>query len=328
MKNNIKVSVCIPVYKVEKYIARCVRSLMEQTLSGLELIFVNDATPDNSIQVLEETLKEYHRDDVVVKIIHHEKNMGVAQTRMDAMNAVSGEYFIHCDPDDYVDLEMYRTMYDTLRQTEADMVYCDFNFLHPDGEKEYKSEKACSEPWILNREILDQHARCWGVLWNKMWKSCYKTNIKCPEGISFSEDVIMSFQMLERCTQIVHIPKPFYNYCQLESGICQTYTEDKLHLRIRILFYLRDISILKKIEVFIPAWQQFMIMCIRAKKSYGKVLFKNIPEKMKKMLTQNIYLSSMRFDLLLIKMAFISYDLTIFLYKIYGWIRTEIFRRK
>lgn len=326
--NDIKVSVCIPVYKVEPYIARCVRSLMEQTISGLELIFVNDCTPDNSIQVLEETLKKYDRKDVTVKILHHEKNMGVTAARFTAMNAVTGEYFIHCDPDDWIEPEMYQTMYDEIIRTNADMAYCNFSFIYDDGRKILKEEQYAGSPVDMSRKILDLAAPCWGGLWNKMWKRSVCKDIKCPSSISFCEDVVMSVQMLSNCQYISYIDKGLYNYYQRSTGICRSFTKSYWELRTDILLFLREILPLEKTDILVPAWQQMMLNLLRSKNPYGKVLFKNIPEKMKKMLTQNIYLSSMRFDLLLIKMAFISYDLTIFLYKIYGWIRTEIFRKK
>lgn len=328
MKNNIKVSICIPVYNVEKYIARCVRSLMEQTLSGVELIFVNDATPDNSIQVLEETLKEYNRDDVVVKIIHHEKNMGVTAARFTAMNAVTGKYFIHCDPDDWVDPEMYQIMYDTLIHDRADIVYCNFSFIYDDGRKILKEEKHVETPVDMIKEILDLRGACWGVLWNKMWKYSVYNDIKCPLSISFCEDIVMSVQMLNNCCNISCVDKALYNYYQRSTGICKSFTKNYWELRTDILLFLKETLPLKNKNVLVPAWQQMMIALLRSKNSYGKQLFKNVSFEMKKSLFQKRFLTTMKFDLLLIKMAFVSYDSTLFLYRVYGWVRSKIFHKK
>ena len=106
-----KVSVIVPIYNVEKYIERCLRSLFEQTLDDIEYIFVNDCTPDNSMIILEKILKEYPHRIKQVKIINHEQNQGQAGARTSGMKAMTGEYMIHCDPDDWVELDMYEIMF-------------------------------------------------------------------------------------------------------------------------------------------------------------------------------------------------------------------------
>ena len=104
---NPKVSVIIPVYNVEKYIERCARSLLEQSLKDIEYIFVDDCSPDNSITMLENILKEYPERQPLVKILFHEPNRGLAYTRQEGVDAAKGEYIIHCDSDDWVEPEMY-----------------------------------------------------------------------------------------------------------------------------------------------------------------------------------------------------------------------------
>ena len=108
----MKVSVCIPVYGVEKYIERCARSLFEQTMKDdIEFIFVNDCTPDKSIEVLQKVLEEYPNRKEQVKIIHHEINRGVSAARKTALMNSHGEYIIFCDSDDWVDTNLYEVMY-------------------------------------------------------------------------------------------------------------------------------------------------------------------------------------------------------------------------
>ncbi|MBO5667722.1 MAG: glycosyltransferase family 2 protein, partial [Lentisphaeria bacterium] len=90
---DIKVSVCIPVYGVEKYIERCARSLFEQTMrDGIEFIFVNDCTPDKSIEILEQILSEYPHRQEQTKIIHHKQNGGLVAARNTGLAHASGEY--------------------------------------------------------------------------------------------------------------------------------------------------------------------------------------------------------------------------------------------
>ena len=92
-----KVSVIIPVYGVEKYIERCARSLFEQTLNDIEFIFVNDYTPDNSIDILKNTLSKYPNRKYQVRIINQPRNMGAAQARKNGILAATGEFVIQCD---------------------------------------------------------------------------------------------------------------------------------------------------------------------------------------------------------------------------------------
>src|SRR5574344_2940798 len=121
-----KVSIIIPIYNVEKYIERCARSLFEQTEEDLEFIFVNDVTPDNSIQILNNVIKDYPSRKHQIKILENEKNLGVAETRLKGIMEASGEYIIHCDSDDWVDRDIYRMLYEKAKAEDLDIVWCDF----------------------------------------------------------------------------------------------------------------------------------------------------------------------------------------------------------
>ena len=96
-----KVSVIIPVYNAEKYLHRCLESLFAQTLAEIEYIFIDDASPDNSFAILSEWIEQNDRKNQV-KIIRHACNMGVSQSRQDGMDVATGEFIIHCDPDDWI----------------------------------------------------------------------------------------------------------------------------------------------------------------------------------------------------------------------------------
>ena len=95
-----KVSVIVPVYNAEKYIERCVRSLYNQTLDDIEYIFVDDCTPDNSMEVLQKVMDEYPKRKLHTKIIIHTTNTGQSGSRKDGILAATGDYIIHCDADD------------------------------------------------------------------------------------------------------------------------------------------------------------------------------------------------------------------------------------
>ncbi|MCM1452577.1 MAG: glycosyltransferase [Clostridium sp.] len=125
--NTIKVSVLIPIYGVEKYIARCARSLFNQTLKeGIEFIFVNDATKDNSMDVLKSVIDEFPNRKEQIRIIEHSENKGLAVARVTGVTSAKGEYVTHCDSDDWVEPTMYEKMYNVAKQKGSDIVVCDY----------------------------------------------------------------------------------------------------------------------------------------------------------------------------------------------------------
>lgn len=120
-----KVSVIVPVYKAEKYIERCCRSLFNQTLDCIEYIFINDCTPDNSMNILQNTAIEYPNRLPYIHIINHKRNTGQSEARRDGMAIATGAYIIHCDADDWVDIDMYEKMYLKALETGAEAICCD-----------------------------------------------------------------------------------------------------------------------------------------------------------------------------------------------------------
>ena len=134
----MKVSVIIPIYKVEAFIERCATTLMEQTLHEVEYIFVDDATPDRSIQILEEVVARYSERKEQVRIVHHEENKGLPAARNTGLTLATGEYIFHCDSDDYVELTMLEELYHTAKNQEADIVWCDWYLTFAENERYMK----------------------------------------------------------------------------------------------------------------------------------------------------------------------------------------------
>lgn len=119
------VTVIVPVYNVEAYIEKCARSLFEQTLDSLEIIFVDDCSPDNSVRIIERILDNYPHRKVHTKIISMPTNSGQARVRSQGIIAANGEYIIHCDGDDWVDIDLYKKLYEKATESDADIVVCD-----------------------------------------------------------------------------------------------------------------------------------------------------------------------------------------------------------
>ena len=111
MGQDIKVSILVPFFKVEQYVGRCVESLFTQTYKNIEYIFVNDCSPDNSMEVINEKIAEYDMASKC-KIIVHEKNQGISVSRNDCLDNMTGDYFLFIDSDDYIDKDMVEMLVD------------------------------------------------------------------------------------------------------------------------------------------------------------------------------------------------------------------------
>lgn len=202
-----KVSVIIAVYNVEQYIERCARSLFEQTLDDIEYIFVNDCTPDNSMAVLKATLSDYPYRQSQVSIINNTENLKQAGARAIGMKAASGEYMIHCDPDDYVDADMYETMYRKAVDTNADIVTC--GWIMHNGNKanysirEFKSTgKASLKSLEFSISLCDKLIRTRLIRDNKIYPY--------PD-INFGEDMNVTVRALFYADKVVTLTD-YYPY--------------------------------------------------------------------------------------------------------------------
>lgn len=123
-----KISIIVPVYNVAKYIERCVTSLFEQTINDVEYIFINDCTPDNSMEILDAIVEKYHnrfiKENKTVRIVKMPTNCGLAAVRRHGIQLATGDYIIHCDSDDWVDTNLYESLYDKAMETGAEIVIC------------------------------------------------------------------------------------------------------------------------------------------------------------------------------------------------------------
>ena len=240
-----KVSVIIPVYKVEQYIERCARSLFEQTLDDIEYLFVDDCTPDHSIEILKEIIKEYPERQKQITIHRMEQNSGQAAVRKWGMLSATGEYVIHCDSDDWVGRDMYRAMYDKAKESNADMVVCDYCIT--DGEQKNDVYKGCQN---THREQLWNN-----ILYGKdLWSLCNRLVLRdCCENITFpiynmGEDMTMVCQLMYHCRKIEYIGMPFYNYYMNNGSITKDLSETN-----RVEYFKQ---VCENIKVVLSFWKE------------------------------------------------------------------------
>lgn len=213
------ISVIVPVYGVENYLSQCVQSLINQTYKNLEIILVDDGSPDNSGALCDELAKT----DTRVKVIHR-PNGGQSAARNDGVAIASGELLGFIDSDDYIDNDMYQYLYSILSKYDADIAVCAFRkfseelgLLQKENAEEitsYSNKQAMK--LLLEDELIGSHP-C-----NKLFKRSIFSDLKFPEGRVY-EDIALMHRVFARANKVVCSTKMEYNY--LIRGNSTSYTQ-------------------------------------------------------------------------------------------------------
>ena len=210
-----KVSVIIPYYGVEGFIAKCADSLLSQTLDDVEYLFIDDASKDNSHIVLKGVLGRYA--DKRIRVIKHQHNEGLPSARNTGLELATGKYVFHCDGDDWVEPDMLEKMYDLAERERADIVYCDFYLSYEKNER-YMSNLCLESADALLRQGFLSGAVKYNV-WNKLVRrSLYTENgIMFPDGHSMGEDMTM-IRLTACADNVRYLPEALYHYVQTNSS--------------------------------------------------------------------------------------------------------------
>ena len=215
-----KVSVLVPVYGVEKYIERCARSLFEQTLDDIEFIFVDDCTPDRSVEILRSIIEEYRlrfaEKKYAVRIVKMPTNSGLAAVRRQAIQLATGDYVTFCDSDDIMPSDAVEILYHGAIESGADIVSGDMEMLYDDGstKRTFISLPYGSDAESVYRALLSKeysHTLCSKLFRNSLLQDHeYITLMHATNG----EDGMLFYQVLQYASKIVHQPKVVYHYYQ------------------------------------------------------------------------------------------------------------------
>lgn len=206
-----KVSVIVPVYNVEKYLERCINSLLNQTLQDIEIIIVDDGSTDSSKIIIEKYLN-LHREKIKY---YYKENGGLSSARNYGIPYARGEYIAFLDSDDYIESTMYEEMYNIAKKENSDMVECDFIWEYPDKQK-----YDCGQIYNDKKEALEK-ARV--VAWNKLIKReiLEKEKIEFPFGLRY-EDVEFFYKLVPSLNKISFVKKFFIHYVQRDNSIVNT----------------------------------------------------------------------------------------------------------
>lgn len=222
------VTIVVPVYKVEKYIDRCIKSILNQTYKNLEIILVDDGSPDNCGEICE----NYAQKDERIKVVHKE-NGGLSDARNAGISISNGKYISFIDSDDYIDPEYIELLYKTIKKDKSDMAISSHKVIYENGtvlEKATKEESILKPKEVLKRILYDD-----GIdlsAWAKLYKIDLFKEIRYPKGRLF-EDAATTYKLVDKCEKISIISRSTYNYIIRGNSITNVnFSEKKMDLII------------------------------------------------------------------------------------------------
>lgn len=212
---EIRLSIIIPVYNVEKYLKECLESLVNQKLKSMEVILINDGSTDDSEKICREYLERYD----FIKLIS-QKNSGPGISRNKGIACAKGKYIGFVDSDDFVDENMYTKLIDIAENENLDFVGCAIKMFFEGNSKSKVIENNNSEEVLTNEqltnEILKKNIQCFSC--NKIFKRELFDDIKYEEGVYY-EDIYTVFRLALKCNRGKHINEPLYFYRQRQNNI-------------------------------------------------------------------------------------------------------------
>lgn len=239
-----KVSVIVPVYNVEKYLKRCLDSLINQTLSDIDIICINDGSKDSSLQILE----QYAQKDSRI-VIYNQENSGLSVARNTGLEHASGEYIGFVDSDDWVDLDFYEKLYNSAKNNNADIAVADFIREHPNKKPKrlkLKEEKIYTTP---EDKFMICKVHREGCVWNKIYRTefIHSINLKFVPKMYY-EDRDFTIRSLYFSKKLVTTPNTYYRYFVNPKSIVnkrRNYIQDEHYILVRqqVLQFIKEHNI-------------------------------------------------------------------------------------
>lgn len=237
---SAKVSIIIPIYNVEKVVDNCLKSVVGQTLSDLEIVVVDDGSPDDSMSVVGRFAEKDNR----FRLIAHDRNRGLMQARRTGYMAATGDYILFCDSDDYLPLDAVEKLYKEAVRAEADIVSGDMMLVFPDNSRKetrrtsslsFGSDKVSVYKSLLVSEY--HHNLCGKIFKRELLQAHEYITV---EHFTNGEDGYLFYQVLENAHKVVHLSEPVYCYFQNMSSSSKVRFGRKAIRSICMLNQLRD----------------------------------------------------------------------------------------
>lgn len=253
------ISVIVPIYKVEKYLSKCIDTIRRQTYDNLEIILVDDGSPDSCGEICE----EYAKKDERIRVIHKE-NGGLSDARNAGMEAARGNYIMFIDSDDYIHIKMVETLYQTMKKQQAEVAVCGVEIIDEQESGDIRRDISTSEIITISTEeeqlryFFGETQMIFTVAWNKLYHRDLFQGISYPKG-KLHEDEFTTYKLLDRAKRIAYVTSNMYFYVQRKDSIMgigfnvkrlarlEAYDErmnyylsqGKLAFYVQVLFYYR-----------------------------------------------------------------------------------------
>ena len=215
----MRISILVPVYGVEQFMEACAVSLFEQTYDDLEYIFVDDCTPDRSIEVLRSVLERYPKRQQQVQIIQHDRNRGLGAARATLLHASQSDFIIYADSDDVMATDAVEKLYRRQQETDADIVSGAYHRLYADGRLgeailPFKGDRDAMLRLMLVQNTIEHH------VWGRLIRRCLHTegNIDFVEGINMAEDYCVMPRLLFQASSHAFIDDVVTHYRENTTG--------------------------------------------------------------------------------------------------------------
>lgn len=251
------ISVIVPVYKVEPYLDKCVRSIVEQTYKNLEIILVDDGSPDNCPAMCD----AWAEKDSRIKVIHKE-NGGLSDARNAGLAIATGDYIAFIDSDDWIAPDFIRELYDAMERTSADIAECATTYVDEVGnvlrQRSAVPMAQMDKLEALRRLVLEDGI--YQTVWNKLYRRHVAMGVLFAVG-KYNEDEFWTYQVIDRIEKLAVVQEPLYNYLQRSSSIIGVGYNirrlDGLEARFQRMEYLQKYE-----ELAVLTRQQFVFDCL------------------------------------------------------------------
>lgn len=223
MKKNPKVSVIIPAFNEEKYLARCLNTVVTQTLDDIEIIIVDDCSSDGTYEI-SENYKQQFPD--IITVIHKKKNEGLGFARNTGIKASHGQYIGFVDADDWIDKNMYEEMYKSAKVNDSEIVVCDVRKIFVSENKECVEVSLPQKSGLINIGEYIKDGKNPAYSWNKLYKREIWEKYKFRKMVYEDLDIVLT--IMSNCKKISYVQKPFNTYFKRQGSITTSYTNIRL----------------------------------------------------------------------------------------------------
>lgn len=287
----MKISVIVPIYNVEKYLPRCIESIINQSYQELEIILVNDGSTDNGPQICD----DYALRDPRIVVIH-KKNEGLSEARNSGVKYATGKFITFVDSDDYISEVMCETLFGLMYKNNAEIVECKYKKIYEDKKNRFnESDLKFPNITIFNtkeslKTLMENSDKISQTVWGKLYKKDLISEILFPYGV-INEDEYWTYQILGKSKKLVVTDEVLYFYVQREGSIMnKNYSLKRLDcieaLKERCEYMNKNYPELEELAVetyFGACFYHFQLLCKNNSVDSKREARKNILEKVRKL---------------------------------------------